>query len=94
MKEEFIMKNLPKFKSDQEEQEFWASNDSIDFLDWDDAEPTLFPKLKPTTKTISIRLSQVMLAELRSLANKRDVPYQSLIKMFLQDKINQEIHLK
>ncbi len=85
-------KNIPVFISEEEERQFWADHDSSEFLDWDQAEAAIFSKLKPTTKTISIRLPEYMLAELRNLANKRDIPYQSLIKMYLKDKIDQEIH--
>jgi len=85
-------KSIPKFKSEDEEREFWAEHDSTDYLDWDQAEPVIFPKLKPSTKTISLRLPESMLNQIRLLANKRDVPYQSLIKVFLQECIDAEIH--
>ena len=94
MKERFIMKKvskIPVFKNENEEREFWANNDSSELLNWDLAGETVFPKLKPTTKTISLRLPEYMLAEIPSMANKRDVPYQSLIKIFLKEKIDQEI---
>ena len=86
------MNEIPVFRNENEEREFWAKNDSSKLLNWDLAGETVFPKLKPTTKTISLRLPEYMLAEIRSLANKRDVPYQSLIKIFLKEKIDQEIH--
>ena len=63
-----------------------------DYLDWDEAEPAVFPKLKPSTKTISLRLSESMLNEIRLLANKRDIPYQSLIKVFLRERIDSELY--
>lgn len=75
-------KAIPEFKTEDEEREFWAEHDSTEYLDWSKAEPAIFPKLKPSTKTISLRISESMLNELRLLANKRDVPYQSLIKIF------------
>ena len=83
---------IPNFKNENEEREFWINHDSSEFLDWDSAEEVIFPKLKLTTKTISIRFPEYMLAEIRSMANKRDIPYQSLIKLFLKERIDQEIH--
>ena len=86
------MKKIPKFKDDAEEQKFWAEHDSTDYVDWSKAQRAVFPNLKPSTKTISLRLPQTMLAELKLLANKRDIPYQSLLKVFLSDRIDQEIN--
>ncbi len=85
-------KKLPKFHNEEEEHAFWASHDSAEYLDWDKAERAILPSLKPSTKTISLRLPESMLDELRQLANKRDIPYQSLIKTFLRDRIDQEYH--
>jgi predicted DNA binding CopG/RHH family protein len=85
-------KPIPEFKNEDEEREFWAAHDSADYIDWDQAERVVFPKLKPSTKTISLRLSESMLNEIRLLANKQDVPYQSLIKVFLRERINQELY--
>ena len=85
------LKKIPKFKSEEEEREFWAQNDSTEYIDWKQANHVTFPKLKPSTKTISLRLPEFMLDELRAIANKRDVPYQSLIKMFLKERIDQEL---
>lgn len=85
------MKQMPKFSSEEEEREFWATHDSTKYMDWSQAERVVFPQLKPSTKTISLRLPESMLNELRLLANKRDVPYQSLIKIFLQERIDQEL---
>ncbi len=84
------LKEIPKFKDENEEREFWADNDSNEYVDWDRAELTNFPKLKPSTKTISLRLPEFMLDELRVIAHKRDVPYQSLIKIFLKKQIDLE----
>ena len=85
-------KKLPNFKTEQEEREFWDTHSSEEYVDWDKVEVinAPFPKLKPSTKTISIRLPETMLEELRSLANKNDVPYQSLIKIYLAERIVQE----
>ena len=84
-------KEIPTFKSEEEERQFWATHDSIDYIDWDQAEEVVLPKLKPSTKTISLRLPELMLNEIRLIANKRDIPYQSLIKMFLKERIDQEL---
>ena len=85
------LKEIPTFTSEDKEREFWATHDSTEYVDWDKAEAVVLPKLKPSTKTISLRLPKLMLNELRIIANKRDVPYQSLIKMFLKERIDQEL---
>ena len=85
------MKPLPKFRSEEEEREFWSRNDSTGYVDWEEADRIILPNLKPTQKTISLRLPAMMLAELKRLANKRDVPYQSLLKVFLAERIDQEL---
>lgn len=85
------MKKIPTFKTEAEEQEFWATHDSTEYVDWSNAKRAVFPNLKPSTKTISLRLPQTMLEELKLLANKRDVPYQSLLKMFLSERIESEL---
>ena len=87
------LKEIPIFNSEEEEREFWAENDSTEFVDWDKAETVVLPKLKPTTRTISIRISASMLDKIRLVANKRDVPYQSLIKSFLQERIDGALKL-
>jgi len=86
------MKKLPKFKNEDEEREFWATHDSTEYVDWKKASLVVMPKLKPSLKTISLRLPETMLAELKLLANKRDVPYQSLLKIFLAERISKELH--
>ena len=83
---------IPKFRNEDEEREFWASHDSTDYIDWSEAREVIMPNLKPTLKTISIRLPEIMLEELKLIANKRDVPYQSLMKMFLAERVEQELH--
>ena len=85
------MKKIPKFNSEEEERKFWASHDSTEYVDWNKGVRAVFPNLKPSTKTISLRLPQSMLEDLKLLANKRDVPYQSLLKMFLSERIDEEI---
>lgn len=84
------LKKIPKFKSEDEEREFWSNSDSTNYIDWEKSEKVTFPNLKPLTKTISIRLPESMLEEIKSLANKRDVPYQSLIKIILKERIDNE----
>jgi predicted DNA binding CopG/RHH family protein len=86
-----IMKRIPKFGAESEEREFWAKADSTAYLDWSKGKRVLFPHLKPSLRTISLRLPEPMLEELKLLANKRDVPYQSLIKIFLAERIKKEI---
>ncbi len=86
-------KQLPKFKSEAAERRFWATHDSTDYLDWRKAERVLFPNLKPSTKTISIRLPESLLDALKTLANERDVPYQSLVKMILAEQVEEALHV-
>lgn len=83
-------KPIPSFRSEDEEREFWATGDSTKYFDWSKARRAVFPNLKPSTATISLRLPQGMLDELKVLANQRDVPYQSLLKVFLSDRIAAE----
>ncbi len=87
-----MKKKLPKFKNEAEERKFWQKHDSSEYVDWSDAEEVVLHKLKPSTKTISIRLPESMIDELKILANKRDVPYQSLLKIFLSERINSELN--
>ncbi|MBU3947378.1 MAG: BrnA antitoxin family protein [Proteobacteria bacterium] len=87
-----MKKKIPKFNSEAEERLFWQNNDSSEYIDWSDAEEAIFSRLKPSTKTISIRLPESMIEELKLLANKRDVPYQSLLKIFLSERIDSELH--
>lgn len=84
-------KKVPKFKSEKKEREFWAKKDSTEYVDWAKARKVVLPNLKPSLKTISLRLPEHMLAELKLLANKRDVPYQSLLKMFLAERLEFEL---
>jgi predicted DNA binding CopG/RHH family protein len=83
-------KRIPEFKSEGAEREFWATADSSDYLDWSSAKRMKFPRLKPTLKTISLRLPVSMIEDLKILANRRDVPYQSLLKVFLAERIAAE----
>jgi len=88
------MKKIPEFKNEDEEREFWSTHDSTDYIDWSKAKRVTFPNLKPSTKTISIRLPETLLSDIKFLANKKDVPYQSLIKMFLYERIEKEFGRK
>ena len=89
-----MKKRIPQFKSEEEERNFWQSHDSTEYVDWKKAERITLANLKPSIKTISLRLPEAMLEELKLLANKRDVPYQSLAKVFLSDRIEQELKAK
>ncbi len=86
-----MQKPIPKFENEEEEREFWATHNSTEYLNWSNAERVVFPKLKPATKTISLRMSEAMLNELKLLANKMDVPYQSLIKVYLRERIDRDL---
>ena len=83
-------KTIPKFKNEDEEREFWATHSPLDYFDTKDFKRASFPKLKPSLKSISIRLPESMLAELKTIANKKDVPYQSLVKIYLARQISLE----
>ena len=84
------LKAIPTFRSEDEERAFWATADSSEYFDWSRAQRVAFPNLKPSTETISLRLPQGLLNELRVLANQRDVPYQSLLKVFLAERVAAE----
>ncbi|HTX17463.1 MAG TPA: BrnA antitoxin family protein [Bacteroidota bacterium] len=83
-------KPIPKFKSEDEERTFWAKHNSTDYLDWSKAKPVRFPNLKATSRTISIRLPESLIEEIKILANKSDVPYQSMLKVLLANKVREE----
>src|ERR1700682_3461313 len=87
-----IRKAIPTFRSEVEERHFWETHDTGPFVDWSQARVAVFPNLKPSTETISLRLPAALLAELKALANKRDVPYQSLLKVFLAERVDRETH--
>lgn len=86
-------KKIPTFKSEAEEHRFWAKEDSSEYIDWSKAKRVGFPNLKPSLKTISLRLPASMIEELKMLANKKDVPYQSLMKLFLSERITKELSM-
>lgn len=84
-------KAVPEFRSEDEERDFWASHDSTEFVDWRGADRRKLPGLKPTLRTISLRLPVSMIENLKMLANQRDVPYQSLLKVFLAERLKKEM---
>ena len=85
------MKKIPKFKNEDQERDFWNKADSSEYIDWKKARKVVLPNLKPSVKTISLRLPESMLEEIKLLANKRDVPYQSLMKIFLSERVEKEL---
>jgi predicted DNA binding CopG/RHH family protein len=86
-----MKKRLPKFKSEDAEREFWATHDSTEYVDWAKGARAILPNLKPSSQTISLRLPKPMLERLKMLANQRDVPYQSLLKMFVAERLKKEL---
>ena len=91
MSERKSLQPIPKFDSEDEEREFWATHDSTDYIDWSQAKAVSFSRLKPTTRTISLRLPEPLIENLKMLANKRDIPYQSLLKIFLSERVDKEL---
>jgi len=85
-----MKKKLPEFKNENDERKFWATADSAEYVDWQSGERKRLPRLKPSLKTISLRLPVFMIEDLKVLANRRDVPYQSLLKMFVADRLKAE----
>jgi len=88
-----INKRIPRFKNEDQERRFWAAHSALDYFDTAKAKKASFPFLKPSVKSISIRLPGDMLEALKILANKRDIPYQSLLKIFLAERIKTEFKL-
>ena len=88
------LKPRPTFKREAQEAAFWASHDSTEYIDYSKSRRMIFPKLKPSTETISLRLPKSLLDQLKTLANKRDVPYQTLLKLFVLERVQAELHLK
>lgn len=89
MKKKF--KPIPKFKNEDEERDFWAKADTSRYFDWSKAEPVVFPNLRRSTRSVSIRLTESLINYLKMLANKKDVPYQSLMKIFLAERVEKEL---
>lgn len=88
------LKPIPHFKNEDAEREFWATHSVVNYFDWSKAERTVFPNLKPSTKTISIRVPYQLLTHIKILADKRDVPYQSLIKVMLGEMVKKMIKVR
>ena len=86
------LKKVPKFKTEDDERGFWSTHDATDYLDFSQAEETVFPNLKPSTRAISLRLPVSLIDRLKMLANKKDVPYQSLLKVLLAEKVDEAFH--
>lgn len=85
------LKKIPDFKSPEEEAKFWDEHDSADYVDWSKADKAIFPNVKASTESISLRLPSPLLARIKELANERDVPYQSLMKVYLSDQVKREL---
>jgi predicted DNA binding CopG/RHH family protein len=88
------LKKIPKFKSIAEEERFWATHDSTEYVDYTKAEPAFFPELKPSNKTISIRLPESLIEAIKMLANKQDIPYQSMLKVLLAEKVREVFNVR
>ena len=84
------LRKLPKFKNEKEEFEFWSTHDSTEYVDYSKAKRVVLPNLKPSTRAISIRLPVSLITHIKVLANKRDIPYQSLLKMYLIERVEEE----
>lgn len=92
MKAKRTIKTIPAFRNEDEERAFWTAKDSTEYVDWSQGARASFPNLKPALKTISLRLPESLIADLKTLANQRDVPYQSLLKVFLAERVAVEKH--
>lgn len=86
--------NIPKFKNEDEERDYWSSVDLSEHFEASDFVKVSFPNLKPSTETISLRLPEMLLSDIKVLANKMDVPYQSLMKVFLSERVKKELYIK
>ena len=82
---------VPQFRSEDHEREYWSTHDSTDHVDWSTSVRVSLPNLRPTLRTISLRLPEAMIQQLKVLANKRDIPYQSLLKQFLAERLEREL---
>lgn len=85
-------RKIPAFKNEEKEIDFWAKHDSTKYIDYSRAKKGIFPNLKPSIRTISLRLPESLIEYLKLLANKRDVPYQSMMKIFLAERVKKELH--
>ncbi len=85
------LKKIPDFRNEEEEVEFWDTHDSGEYIDWSKAEEAVFPNLKLTSESISMRIPGPLLAHIKALANEKGVPYQSLMKVYLSEKVDEEL---
>lgn len=85
------LKQVPKFKNETEEREFWSTHDSAEYLDWSKAKKLRFTNLHPSVRSISLRLPEALLERIKVLANRNDIPYQSLMKVYLSERVEEEI---
>ncbi len=85
------LKKMPKFKNEDEEREFWSTHDSTEYVDWSKAERSYFSNLRPSSKHISIRLPERLFEQLRNIAHQKDIPYQSLMKVYLAERVKEEL---
>lgn len=88
------LKPIPRFKTEDEEREFWATHDSTDYVDWSAAKRVIFPNLQLTKKPISLRITTSLLARVKQIANKRDIPYQTLMKQYIYEAVEREFSRK
>jgi predicted DNA binding CopG/RHH family protein len=86
-----VTRKIPKFETEDQERQFWAKAEATEYVNWRQAQRVRLPNLRPTSRVISIRLPETMIERLKVLANKRDVPYQSLLKMYVAEKIEEEL---
>lgn len=84
------LKEIPKFRNEDEEREFWATHDSTDYIDWSKARHVIFPNLKLTKKPISLRVTTSLLAKVKVVANKKDMPYQTLMKQYISEGVDKD----
>ena len=84
-------KKIPKFKSEDEERKFWSTHDSTEYIDWSKAKRAHFPNLRPSSRHISIRLPERLFEQLRNIAHQKDIPYQSLMKVYLAERVKEEL---
>ena len=85
------LRKMPRFKSEDEERKFWSTHNSTEYVDWSRAERAYFPNLHPSSRHISIRLPERLFEQLRNIAHQKDIPYQSLMKVYLAERVKEEL---
>ena len=85
------LKTIPKFRNEDEERDFWSTHDSTDYVDWSKAKKIRFTNLRPSVRSISLRLPEALLERIKVLANRNDIPYQSLMKVYLSERVEEEM---